>query len=194
MLLAANTTIKKRGYRRCSSNKHNFAFLANHPDRYLEKVKEVLSWYLEGVYIGYVLSGRISKQVIESIYHSIAILENGNISDVRPFMTAAVITGYVFNSMPSQLEYMRPLDDYDIIRFWMMFLTMKQFNIKRVYHILSEKKKQILFGNVKIYLPSVNGLSLNVNDVTVLMQNTSFLSQPPVTLPENKSTYEEEIN
>jgi len=177
--LALISNIKKRGYIRCSANKYNFTALANQPADYLEQIKEEIKWYLKEVtYIGYVLSDNISIRVIDSIYHSIAILEKGNISDVRIFMTAAVITGYLYNRKPYMIECMRPLDDYDIIRFWMMFLTIKRFNINKnnIYSVKSNKKKPIHFKNVEIYLPSINGKSLNVTDVISLLQQTSLLS------------------
>jgi predicted phosphohydrolase len=168
--------IKKRGYRRCSANKFNLAALANDHESYISYVKKSMDKYKP--YIGYALSGGISYQMAKAINNSIDILENGDTSDIRAFMTAAVITGYVFNGMPDDLMYMRPLDDYDIMRFWMMFLTIKQFNIDvyDIEKIQRDERKQIHFANIDLYLPSINGNSLNVNDVKLLLQKTTLLA------------------
>ncbi|QOX63905.1 hypothetical protein FRZ06_11465 [Anoxybacterium hadale] len=178
------STIKRRGYKRCSANSYNFAVLANDMDSYLERVQRVISGYLKDTYIGYILSGRISKRTVDAIYNSIIILEGKDFSDVRAFITAAVITGYVFNGMPFLIDSMRPLDNYDIMRFWLMFLTIKQYGIDvdSIGSVRSDKSQSISFGNVQLFLPEVNGLSLEVSDVEALIQQTPLLSQPAVFL------------
>ncbi|KAA1183516.1 hypothetical protein PAENI_20790 [Paenibacillus sp. B2(2019)] len=183
------STIKRNGYKRCAANKYNFAVLANTPEVYLETVKEITNGYLRDTYIGYTLSGRLSGQVVKAIYHSIAIIESGDFSDIRAFMIAVVITGYVFNRMPLSIEGMRPLDDYDVVRFWLMLLTMKQYGIDMgvIDTVRSDKKKHITFCNVDMYLPAVNDLSLNVEEVKMLMQKTPLLPRP-VALLENQSS------
>lgn len=184
------SSIKRRGYRRCAANKHNFAALVNHPKNYLKRVKKEISQRLPNTYIGYMFSDGIPNRVIESIYHAIAIIESGNVTDIRAFMTAAVITGYVYNRMPCAIENMRPLDDYDIIRFWMMFLTIKQFKIgvSSIGSILSEKKKTIIFNNAEIHLPSINDISLDIDTVKIAMHKTTLLSPPSLVLPESQNT------
>lgn len=183
------STVKRRGYRRCAANKHNFAVLANSPEAYLESVKEITNGNLRDTYIGYFFSGRISRQVVEAIYHSIAIIESGDFSDVRAFITAAVITGYVFNRMPSLIEGMRPLDDYDVVRFWLMLLTIKHYGIdmESINNVRSDKKNLIKFCNVDMYLPAVNDLSLTAVEVQMLMQKKPLLPRPGALL-ENQNT------
>jgi predicted phosphodiesterase len=185
--LALVSTIKRRGYRRCAANKYNFAALANSPEMYLERVKTVINGYLSGNYIGYILSDHISKDIIESIFTSIAFLESGNHNDIRKFITSAVITGYVFNGVPYLIKDMRPLDDYDILRFWLMFLTMKQYTLD-VYSIdtvRKDNKSFITFCNVDIYFPAVNGMALTVDTIQGLMQQTPLLDQPVALLEES---------
>ena len=174
--------LKGMGYKRCSSNRYNFAALANDMDSYLQRVRQVISWYLTDTYIGYMLSGCISKCVIDSIYNSISILESRNFSDVRAFITAAVITGYVFNGKPRLIESMRPLDNYDVMRFWLMFLTIKQYGIDvgSIDTVRSDKRKSISFCNIELYLPQVNNLSLEMADVERLIQQTPLLSEPAI--------------
>lgn len=183
------STIKRRGYKRCASNKHNFAVLANSAEDYLERVKDITNGYLTDTYIGYTLSGSLSTEVVSAIYHSIAIIESGDFSDIRAFITAAVITGYVFNSIPFLIESMRPLDDYDVIRFWLMLLTIKYYGIDMhsISNVRSDKKKIVTFCNVNMYLPAVNDLSLNPDEVQILMQKTPLLPRP-VSLLENQNT------
>jgi predicted MPP superfamily phosphohydrolase len=185
--LALVSTIKRRGYKRCAANKYNFTVLANSPEMYLEQVKKVTNGYLSDTYIGYIHSDHISNGVMESIFSSIAFLESGNYSDVRTFITAAVITGYVFNGMPFLIEQMRPLDDYDIMRFWLMFMTIKQYKLdmNSIDTVRYDKKNYITFCNVDIYFPAVNGLTLTVDTIQKLMQQTPLLPQP-VTLLEEK--------
>ena len=187
--LSLVSTVKRRGYKRCAANKYNFAFLSNSPEAYLDIVKEITNGYLRDTYIGYFYSGHISRQVLEAIYHSIAILESGDFSNVRAFITAAVITGYVFNRKPSLIEEMRPLDDYDVVRFWLMLLTIKHYGIdvELINTVRRDKKNRITFCNVDIYLPAVNDLSLNADEVQMLMQKTPLLPRP-VALLENQNT------
>lgn len=184
--LALLSNIRMRGYRRCAANKINFAYLANYPADYIEIVKRNTDGYLENSYIGYNLKGYTSNRVIESICNSIAILESGNITDIRAFITAAVITGYVFNRMLFMIESMRPLDNYDVMRFWLMFLTIKKYNIgiNEVYTIHSNKKNRINFCNVDMCLPEVNDMTLSVEEVTNMMRKTPLLPQLQVLLPE----------
>ncbi|MNP37114.1 hypothetical protein D3C76_1305440 [compost metagenome] len=53
--------------------------------------------------------------------------------------------------------------------------------------VRSDKKKHITFCNVDMYLPAVNDLSLNVEEVKMLMQKTPLLPRP-VALLENQSS------
>jgi predicted phosphohydrolase len=168
------STVKRRGYKRCAANKRNFTFLANSPDEYLKRVKNITEGYLKDTYIGYVLSGPLPQEVINAIQHSIAIIERRDMSDLRAFITAAVITGYVFNEMPYGIKDMRPLDDYDILRFWLMLLTINHFgiNMESINTVRSDKKNRITFCNIDLYLPSVNDLSMSADEVQMLMYKT----------------------
>ena len=180
--------IQSYGYKRCAWNKNNLAALANDPEGYIQEVKEKIAGYLTDTYIGYSLSRRLHNSTVEAVYNSIAILEKGDFSDVRAFMTAAVITGYVYNCRSFDLAIMRPLNDYDIIRFWMMFLTIKKYNIdmKSIDNIHRDKKKSIIFANVEIYLPIINGFSLDIDEVQMHMQKTPLLPLPNTFLKNNQ--------
>lgn len=166
------TQIKTRGFKRCAANKKNFAALANDRSSYLKQVMEILNGCLEGNFCDYVLTERLSKYIVESAFASIAVLEENDFSDIRAFVTAAVITGYVYNNVPHMIENMRPLDDYDVIRFWLMFLTIKKYNIGMtdIHSVRKDRSNYIAFQNVDIYLPAVNNMVMPAEEVLQLMQ------------------------
>lgn len=170
--IAEITQIRSRGFRRCAANKNNFAALANDRENYLKQVIEILNGCLEGNHIGYVVTERLSKYIVESVFASIAVLEESDFSDIRAFVTAAVITGYVYNNVPHMIEDMRPLDDYDVIRFWLMFLTIKKYNIGMtdIHSVRKDRSNYIAFQNVDIYLPAVNNMVMPAEEVLQLMQ------------------------
>lgn len=174
--IAVVTQIKSRGFKRCAANKKNFAALANDRSSYLKQVLEILNGCLEGYYCDYVVTERLSKYIVESVFASIAVLEENDFSDIRAFVTAAVITGYVYNNVPHMIEDMRPLDDYDVIRFWLMFLTIKKYNIGMtdIHSVRKDKSNYIPFQNVDIYLPAVNNMVMPAEEVLQLMQKNDL--------------------
>lgn len=171
------TAIKKRGFKRCGANKVNFSALATSPGEYIERVKYILSGYLNYTYIDYAYLGYLSKRTIDAVLSAISILEKGDFKSPREFITAAVVTGYVYNGMPFLIERMRPVDDYDIMRFYLMFLTMKQYNIgtDSIDSVRKHGKNYINFGNVDIYLPSVNDCSLSIQEAMIQLRQTPLL-------------------
>ena len=155
--------VEKRGYRRAAANKHNLAALASDPKKYLKRVKETLRSYERNEYIGYALSKVLSPSVMSSVSASIALLESGYTGNIRAFMTAAIITGYVWNQMPGLISEMRPLDDYDVMRFYMLLTAMKEhdINMESIKTIRAYKKDRLQFNNMNIPLPAVNGKVLS---------------------------------
>ncbi len=93
-------------------------------------------------------------------------------------MTAAVIAGYVWNDMPYGISYMRPLDDYDIIRFYLMFLTIEKFGLTMsdINRVTKNPKYSIKFGNVDIFLPLINDYTLEPEEVKIELSKTKLLS------------------
>lgn len=174
--IAVAAQIKSRGFKRCAANKKNFAALANDRSSYLKQVMEILNGCLEGNYCDYVVTERLSKYIVESVFASIAVLEENDFSDIRAFVTAAVITGYVYNNVPHMIEDMRPLDDYDVIRFWLMFLTIKKYNIGMtdIHSVRKDMSNYIAFQNVDIYLPAVNNMVMPAEEVLQLMQKNNL--------------------
>jgi len=171
--------IQQRGYRRIASNKINLSTLATEPDSYIDKVKLRAEGLLKNLYAGYVYASRNHPpaHIIEAVFSAIGVIEQGDTSDFRSFMTAAVITGYVFNNCANMLVGMRPLDDFDLMRFMLVFLTMKKFEIKGTdYSIRKCGAKKFEFRDVDIYLPEINGKSLELSDVAILFSNNPKLS------------------
>ena len=172
------TAIKTRGYKRCAANKVNFSALATSPEKYIEKVKDIITGYLRNTYIDYsYYYGYLSKRVVDAVFSAISILEKGDFTNPREFITAAVVTGYVYNRLPELIEYMRPVDDYDVMRFYLMFLTIKEYNIgiDSISSVRKHSKNCINFGNVDIYLPSVNECSLSIEAAMIQLKQTPLL-------------------
>ncbi|OCZ54294.1 metallophosphoesterase [Dehalobacter sp. TeCB1] len=171
------TGIKKRGFKRCAANKVNFSALATSPEEYLERVKHFISGYLRNTYIDYTYLGYISKRTIDAVFSAISIMEKGDFTNPREFITAAVVTGFVYNRKPELIEHMRPVDDYDVLRFYLMFLTMKEYNIgiDFINSVRKHRKNYITFGNVDIYIPSVNECSLSIEEVMIQLKKTPLL-------------------
>ncbi len=172
------TDIKERGFKRCAANKVNFSVLATSPKEYIERVKHIIAGYLRNTYINYAYLRHINKRTIDAVFSAISILEKGDINNAREFITAAVVTGYVYNHMPLDIEHMRPVDDYDVMRFYLMLMTMKKYNIgiDSINSVQKHSKNYINFGNVDIYLPSVNGYSLSIEEAMIQFKQTHLLS------------------
>lgn len=185
LIVADNTTdislinsITRRGYIRCSLNNRIFSELAKSPEQYINKVQNIMDGYLTNTYIGFTYLG-LPKNTVDAVYASIAILQIVNVNKVREFITAAVVTGYVYNQMPELIAEMRPIDDYDIIRFYLMFLTVKKFDIgiDSIDTVRMNSKRHINFRNIDIYLPEVNGQSLSIEEVLIQLKHTNLLSE-----------------
>ena len=171
--------IERRGYRRIGSNEENFARLARQPKLYLERVKKEMAG-LDGAYIGYKYANVfVDEHIITSIHHAITVLENSTAAEnPRAFITAAVLTGYVYNRVIHKARYMRPLDDYDIVRFRLVLLTVQRFGIDPEvgFEVRRHKDKCIWLQGVCLYLPTIDGHSLDVGEVEALMRKTPLLS------------------
>lgn len=138
MNIQVSKAVRRRGFRRCSANKEIIAMLATSPDRYLIKVKKKIKAYEKNTFIGYRLITKLSGKTLENIYEAIGILEQGmnrkSVINIREFVIAAVLTGYVYNDVPYVIEdenIFRPVDDFDIIRFYLIFLTIQKCEIKK---------------------------------------------------------------
>jgi len=189
-------SIKTRGYRRSGANKKNLAALASDPERYLAEVRLIILGYVRNEYIGYAYTDFLDPVTVDSVLSSINILDK-KVENIRAFITAAVITGYVWNGFTSWIPMMRPLDDYDIMRFYLMFITMSRYGItpNSVDSVRSNKNRSFIFNNVELCLPAVNGASLSMEEATEILRPLS--GQGFIALPagkENKAAKRKEIS
>ena len=91
------------------------------------------------------------------IKNAIQILKDG-MQDIRTYITAIVVTGYVWNNKIYALDSMRPLDDFDIIRLYLYLKTVRKHNIPidSIAKIERHRKNKLIVNNVDIYIPVIN--------------------------------------
>ena len=82
------------------------------------------------------------------------------------FVISAIITGYIYHCMPEQIDNMRPVDYYDIVRFYLVFQTMKkyQLNFDDIDSIKKHTSRTIQMANVQVGLPFLNKQCLTVDE------------------------------
>jgi len=176
-LVSRERSIKTRGYRRCAANLWTMAELINNPIDYLSVVEDNLDGYLSNEYNDYVYGCEgLTPFNIQVIHSSIDVIRRNDLSDVRAFFIAVVVTGYVYNRAFHYLPRMRPLDDFDVIRFAAMYTVMKKHNIDvdSVYSIRSSKQKdeRIEYEGVTITLPVINSTyGITKDEFLPYMQN-----------------------
>lgn len=161
--------IKRRGYRRCSANADILDELANRPVEYIKQCKRVLKSYKKDTYIGYQLLNNVKQ--LDKIYQAIAYLEGSLCGvekfDVKKFIISAIVSGYVYHDAIEWIDWMRPVDEYDIIRFYFVLLTVRKYSNEGLWlkKIQRHGSRYINFKNVDIYLPIVDGKCLNVDEI-----------------------------
>lgn len=174
--------IRGRGFKRCSKNREIFAELAVHPHQYLKRVKSIIKEYEKTNYIGYKYIDGLSGKTIHAVYTSITALERifqtNDFSNPQLFVTAAIVTGFVYNDMPWEIDTMRPVDYYDVVRFYLVFQTMKHYNLdfKDITSIKKHNNRALGLANIEICLPTMNGKCLSVEEAYVCIKGTSLLT------------------
>ena len=95
------------------------------------------------------------------------------------FVMSAIITGYVYNYMPEQIDNMRPVDYYDIVRFYLVFQTMKKFNLgfDDITSIRKHKSRNVHLANVPVGLPSFNGKCLTPEEAYSCLKGIYLLPE-----------------
>lgn len=172
-------SVKRCGYKRCSSNISNFGALMFDKRKYIKKVQEKIKEIttLDKIRIGYCYFHMLKRETIETLISATNYLKNTDIvTDVRSFITAAIITGYAWSGKLYELEQMRPVNDYDIARFYLQFITMKTYGIPfwDINKVIRSKEDKIAFGNIELWLPTVNDKQLTIE------QAMNALSQTPL--------------
>lgn len=169
--------VRKRGFIRSSANKHVFSALSSGHSGYIKKVKKVLSGRCNNPYIGFYIYNGVSEDTINEIKTALDVLIQNDMTDIRLYMTAVVVTGRAYNNESSRIPYMRPLDDYDVIRFYLVLLTMKKYNISsnKVERIRKHPKNYLTIGKVDIYIPQVNDYSISPDELMLELRKTKLI-------------------
>lgn len=161
--------IKQRGYRRCRANADILDNLANNPIKYIERCKRILASYEKDTYIGYQLLNNV--KLLDRIYQALFYLERclcgAEKFDVKKFIISAVVSGYAYHDAIGYIGWMRPIDEYDIVRFYFVLLTVKKYSSDELWlgKIQRHASRYINFENVDIYLPVVDGKCLSVDEI-----------------------------
>lgn len=175
--------IRCRGFRRSSKNWEILAELATDPYGYIKHIKNLMKEYEKSAYIGYRYAFNLSEKTIYAVHTALASLENifdrSDFSNPMIFVISAIITGYVYNYMPEQIDDMRPVDYYDVVRFYLVFQTMKKFKMsfEDISSIRKHKSRNIQLANVPIGLPLLNEQCLTVEEAYACLKGTPLLSE-----------------
>ena len=79
--------------------------------------------------------------------------------------------------MPEEIDNMRPVDYYDIVRFYLVFQTMKKYNLAfdDISSIRKHKCRNIQLANVPVGLPSLNEHCLTEEEAYACLKGTPLL-------------------
>lgn len=74
---------------------------------------------------------------------------------------------YAYHDAIGYIGWMRPIDEYDIVRFYFVLLTVKKYSSDELWlgKIQRHASRYINFENVDIYLPVVDGKCLSVDEI-----------------------------
>ena len=175
--------VRCRGFKRSSKNWEILAELATEPYGYIKRINELMKEYEKSTYIGYRYVFDLSEKTIYAIHTAIASLEyifnKNDFSNPMVFVMSAIITGYVYNYMPEQIEHMRPVDYYDIVRFYLVFQTMKKYKMSfdDIKSIRKHNSRAIQLANVPIGLPSLNKQCMTVEEAYACLNGTALLTE-----------------
>ena len=113
--------IRMRGFRRTSRNLDILAKLATNPHGYKKEVKSLLKEYEKSAYIGYRYTFDLREKTVHAIHTAVAnmeqIFDKNHFSNPIVFIMSLIIAGFIYNYIPEEINYMRPVDYYDVVRF-----------------------------------------------------------------------------
>lgn len=134
--------------------------------------------------VGYLISTpNLNSNIIRAVRGAIDVIRRNDMRDIRVFMTAVVVTGYVYNNMIFLLPSMRPLDDYDIVRLAIMFFTIQRHGLDfgYVWSVRRSENKDdfIMYKGVPIHLPMINfEYILSKEEVSKFIEGVTRLGIP----------------
>ena len=172
-----------RGYKRSSKNWEILAELATDPYKYIKNIKKKVKEYEKSNYIGYRYTFGLSEKTISAIHTAICSLEKtfetNDFSNPVAFVTSAIISGYVYNYMAEEIDQMRPIDYYDIVRFFLVFQTMKKYNFgfEDIMSIRKHKSRSLQLANVLVGLPSLNQQCMTIDEAYACLKGTPLLQE-----------------
>lgn len=175
--------IRNRGFKRSSKNQEIFAELATDPYGYIKHIKSLMKEYEKSAYIGYRYMYGLSEKTVHAIHTAIASLERifdkNDFSNPMIFVMSAIITGYIYNYMPEEIDYMRPVDYYDIVRFYLVFQTMKKYKLgfDDICSIRKHTTRTIMLENVPVGLPVLNKQCMTVEEAYACLKGTPLLAE-----------------
>lgn len=175
--------VKSRGFKRSSRNWEILAELATDPYGCIKQIRRLMKEYEKSAYIGYRYAFDLSEKTIHAIHTAIASLEHifssNDFSNPQIFIMSAIVTGYVYNYMPEEIDHMRPVDYYDIVRFYLVFQTMKKYNLgfEDIGSIRKHKSRTIQLANVPVGLPALNKQCMTVEEAYACLKGTPLLTQ-----------------
>mgnify|MGYP002260781612 CR=1 FL=1 len=175
--------IRNRGYRRCSKNWEILAELAADPYKYIKYIKSLMHDYEGNFYIGYRYMHDLSEKTICAVYTAIAslemIFETNDFSNPLIFVMSAIITGYVYSYMAEEIDNMRPVDYYDIVRFYLVFQTMKKYKLEfdDIHSIRKHSSRTIMLKNIPVGLPTLDKQCMTVEEAYACLKGTLLLTE-----------------
>lgn len=173
--------IKSRGFKRTSKNLEVLSKLATNPYEYIRDIKSLLRDYEKSDYIGYRYTYNFSEKTIYALHTAIMsleqIFEKNDFSNPQIFVMSAIITGYLYNYMPEEIDYMRPVDYYDIVRFYLVFQTMKKYKLsfEDINSVRKHYSRTVLLANVPLGLPSLNKQCMTEEEAYACLRGTTLL-------------------
>lgn len=175
--------IRSRGFKRSSKNWEILSELATNPYGYIKHIKSLLKEYEKSAYIGYCYAYDLSEKTVHAIHTAIAslerIFERDDFSNPLIFVMSAIVTGYVYNYMPEEIDHMRPVDYYDIVRFYLVFQTMRKYKLsfEDISSIRKHKTRTVLLANVPVGLPVINKQCMTVEEAYMCLKGTPLLAE-----------------
>lgn len=152
--------VSKRGYKRASANLRHMKSVIYELDTYLSYIEEALEGYSVATYGGLTYTDLISAEYVYAVTLAVEVLRKRDMSDIRVYMLAIILTGYVASDEWMMLPSMRKLDDVDVLRMTLVFMTVGYFQLPSsdVYAIRKSGRKKdfIEYMGVQIYLPALN--------------------------------------
>ncbi len=186
-----NTTISaaeasSRGFKRVSANRKNMASIIKDKEAYIRRIERGIEGYSVSTYGGFTYGTPVEAKTFALLRLCLEVLRMDHMPDVRTYMIAVVLTGYVYNHAMEDLPYARPLDNLDVVRMFLLFMTLSHFDIQpdEVDGVSKATKQRdfITFEGYTVWLPKVESQGVKyvipVDKVLEATKSMPFFSSP----------------